>query len=167
MTIIRLSKTLCVAAMGLLCTLVVFGNLSDYDTNFAFVRHVLLMDTIFPDATISYRAIKSPALHHLAYGLIIAIEAAVALLCWIGAAVMFAQRRGSAQAFNQAKAVAIAGLTMGFLLWQVGFITIGGEWFGMWMSAKWNGVHSAFRLLMTTVAVLIFLALPDGEPAGQ
>jgi len=24
------------------------------------------------------------------------------------------------------------GLTLGLLLWQVGFMTIGGEWFGMW-----------------------------------
>jgi predicted small integral membrane protein len=59
--------------------------------------------------------------------------------------------------------VAVAGLTLGFLLWQVGFVTIGGEWFGMWQSKDWNGVPSAFRFAMVIAAVLIFVALPDGD----
>ena len=42
----------------------------------------------------------------------------------------------------------IAGLALGFLLWQVGFMSIGGEWFGMWQSKDWNGVPSAFRFVM-------------------
>jgi predicted small integral membrane protein len=65
--------------------------------------------------------------------------------------------------FNHAKAFAVGGLTLGFLTWQFGFMTIGGEWFGMWMSPKWNGVPSAFRFVMVIMAVLIFVALPDGE----
>jgi predicted small integral membrane protein len=38
----------------------------------------------------------------------------------------------------------IAGLTVGFLTWQVGFMSVGGEWFGMGMSETWNGVTDAF-----------------------
>ena len=56
---------------------------------------------------------------------------------------------------------AVAGLTLGFLLWQVGFMTIGGEWFGMWQSKSWDGVPSAFRFVMVIMAVLIFVVLPD------
>ncbi len=52
--ILRLSKTLMVAAIGFFALLVVFGNITDYGSNFAFVHHVFLMDTIFPDATIKY-----------------------------------------------------------------------------------------------------------------
>ena len=66
-------------------------------------------------------------------------------------------------AFNRAKSLAIAGLTLGFLLWQARFISIGGEWFGMWQSQQWNGVPSAFRFVITIIAVLIFVALPDQE----
>jgi len=58
---------------------------------------------------------------------------------------------------------AVAGLTLGFLLWQLGFMTIGGEWFGMWQSKSWDGVPSAFRFVMVIMAVLIFVVLPDGE----
>ena len=102
-------------------------------------------------------------LHRAAYALIIAAELAIAALCWVGAAMLARRIRADAFAFNRAKASAVAGLTLGFLLWQVGFMSIGGEWFGMWQSQQWNGVPSAFRFVMVIVAVLIFLALPDPE----
>jgi predicted small integral membrane protein len=163
MLAIRLAKTLMVAAIALFASLVTFGNLTDYGTNFAFVRHVLSMDTIFPSSTIGYRAITSVALHHAAYAAIIATEAVIALLCWIGAGLLARHLGADARVFNRAKVVAVAGLTLGFLLWQVGFVTIGGEWFGMWQSKDWNGVPSAFRFAMVIAAVLIFVALPDGD----
>ena len=42
-------------------------------------------------------------------------------------------------------------------------MAVGGEWFGMWMSQQWNGVPSAFRYLMVTFGVVIFLSLPDPD----
>lgn len=159
--IVRLSKTVMVAAIALFATLVGFGNITDYGSNLAFVNHVLDMDTVFPDTTIRYRAISSPALHHAAYALIIAAEVVTALLCWIGAFRMLAALRQDAVLFRRSKAFAVAGLTMGFLVWQVGFMSIGGEWFGMWMSQQWNGVPSAFRFVVTILAVLIYVVLPD------
>jgi predicted small integral membrane protein len=163
MLAIRAAKVITVAAIALFATLVAFGNITDYGTNFAFVRHVLSMDTVFPSSTITYRAITSPALHHAAYALIIATEAAIALLCWIGAVALLRQLRADAQAFNGAKTFAVLGLTLGFLLWQVGFMSIGGEWFGMWQSKDWNGVPSAFRFAIIILAVLILVAMPDRE----
>ena len=161
MSVIRAAKVLLVGAIALFASLVAFGNLTDYNTNFAFVEHVLSMDTIFPVSTIKYRAITSPALHHAAYAIIIAVEAATGALCWIGAAMLAYQFRAGDGAFNRAKTFAIAGLTLGFLLWQVGFMSIGGEWFGMWQSQQWNGVEGAFRIVITFAVVLIFVAMPD------
>jgi predicted small integral membrane protein len=166
MIVIRAAKAATVAGIALFATLVAFGNLTDYNTNFVFVQHVLSMDTIFPRSTITYRAITSPAAHHAAYALIIAAEALTALLCWIGAVELARRLRADAKAFNRAKRFALAGLAVGFLLYQVGFMSIGGEWFGMWQSQQWNGVPSAFRFAMTLIAVLIFVALPDGEIEG-
>jgi predicted small integral membrane protein len=159
MIALRASKAALVAAVALFASLVTFGNLTDYNTNFLFVQHVLSMDTIFPFSTIKYRAIISPALHHAAYAFIIAAEATTAVLCWIGAAALARRLRADAVA----KTYAVLGLTLGFLLWQVGFMSIGGEWFGMWQSKEWNGVPSAFRFLITIIAVLIFVAMPDQE----
>jgi len=163
MIAIRAAKVAMVAAIALFASLVAFGNVTDYQTNFVFVQHVLSMDTIFPSSTIRYRAITGPALHHAAYALIVAAEAAVAALCWVGAILLLRQLCAGAAAFNRAKPAAVTGLTLGFVLWQVGFMSIGGEWFGMWMSPQWNGVESAFRFVATIGLVLIFLAMPDGE----
>ena len=167
MIITRLSKTALVAAIAFFASLVAFGNITDYGTNFAFVMHVFAMDTIFPDATIKYRAITSPFVQNLGYILIIAAETLTAALCWVGAVAMLRQRKADAAAFNRSKALAIAGLTLGFLVWQVGFMSVGGEWFGMWMSKTWNGVPDAFRFFITIMTVLIYVTLPDGELDGR
>jgi|SRR6516162_3455323 len=88
MIAIRAAKVATVAAIAIFASLVAFGNLTDYDTNLAFIQHVLSMDTIFVSSTIKYRAITDPALQRAAYALIIATEAATAVLCWIGAAAL-------------------------------------------------------------------------------
>jgi predicted small integral membrane protein len=94
--IFRLTRILVMAALALQISLVAFGNITDYGTNLAFVQHVLAMDTIFPDATIHYRAITSVPLQHAAYILIIAFETFAAVLCWSGAWRMWRSRRASA-----------------------------------------------------------------------
>jgi predicted small integral membrane protein len=71
--------------------------------------------------------------------------------------------RADAGAFNRAKTFAVLGLALGFLLWQVGFMTVAGEWFGMWQSQQWNSVPSVFRSVMVILGVLIFVVLPDEE----
>src|SRR3982074_2796730 len=121
------------------------------------------MDTSCRSTCTMYGRATSPALHQAAYAVIIAAEAATAVLCWIGAALLARHIRAAAGPFNRAKTFAVIGLTLGFLLWQVGFMSIGGEWFGMWQSQQWNGVPSAFRFVVTIIAVLIFLAMPDQE----
>lgn len=163
MLITRLGKTAMVAAMAFYASLVAFGNITDYGTNYAFVEHVLKMDTIFPGASITYRAIDNPALWQAFYVMIIAAETLTALLCWIGAARMLISIRREALAFNRSKAWAIGGLSFGFLVWQVAFMSVGGEWFGMWQSQTWNGEESAFRIFVTMIAVLIFTTLRDDE----
>ena len=114
MIALRAAKVAMVAAIALFATLVAFGNMTDYDTNFVFVQHVLSMDTIFPFSTIKYRAITSPALHHAAYAIIIATEALTAVLCWIGAVALVRHLRADARAFNRAKTSRSLGLTLGF-----------------------------------------------------
>jgi predicted small integral membrane protein len=161
--LVRISRILLVATIALWVALVAFGNITDYGSNWVFVQHVLAMDTIFPGAGIQYRAIHSPLLQHIAYLSIIATEAATAVLCGAGAWRMWSARRKSAVAFHRAKRMAVAGLTLGLMLWLGGFMAIGGEWFGMWMSAQWNGLASAFRFVAVLLAALIYLGQRDDE----
>jgi len=160
---IRLSKIAMVLAMALFASLVSFGNITDYQTNFAFVHHVFLMDTTFPGSSITYRAIESPFIQHAGYIFIIALETATALLCWLGGFKLWQALKGDNAAFRRAKKYAIAGLTLGFLVWQVGFMSIGGEWFGMWMSKEWNGVPDASRFFTTLLLVLIYIVMSNDD----
>jgi len=163
MPVTRLAKSALVATIALIVSLATFGNITDYQTNLAFVQHVLMMDTVFPDARIGYRAITNPLLHHAAYIIIIAAELLTAALCWIGAIRMLRAIGGNPEAFTHAKRWSIAGLAFGFVVFQVAFIAIGGEWFVMWMSKSWNGIDSAFRFSMATAVVLIFVAMPEDQ----
>lgn len=38
-------------------------------------------------------------------------------------------------------------------------MSVGGEWFGMWMSKQWNGVPDAFRFFITLLLVLVYLTM--------
>ena len=163
MILVRYCKIALVASVALYATFVVFNNVTDYGSNFAFVQHVLMMDTIFPDSGQTWRAIGSPVLHHAAYIAIILVEAMVAFLCWAGATALRKAVRQDEPAFHRAKDMAIAGLTLGFCLWFLGFIGIGGEWFLMWQSERWNAQQSAFRIAMLIGLVLLFLCLRDPE----
>lgn len=160
--IIRLSKALAVCAVALYTSLVVIGNITDYDTNFALIRHVLLMDTIFPEATIKYRAIESPTAHHVSYVILIILQTLTAILCWIGGIRLLANLKNTVANFNRKKKIAIAGLTLGFLTWQIVYMSLGREWFGMWMS-EWNSGAEAFQVYTTILLVLIYLVHRDRD----
>jgi predicted small integral membrane protein len=139
--------------------LVAFGNITDYGTNFQFVKHVLSMDSLPPDPHVAWRAINLGPIYHFAYGVIIAWEATAGLLCVFGR--MRMALRLSSRNFERAKTYAIAGLWTGMLLWALAFITIGGEWFMMWESAIWNGELAALRMFTLNSVALLFLQLAD------
>lgn len=163
--VVRTAKVLLVLLIGLFSLLVGIDNVIDYGTNYAFVQHVMSMDTVFPSSTLTWRAITSPALHHAAYALIIAAELVTGALCVLGARRLWHAREAPALHFNAAKDIAVAGLVTGFALWFFGFMTIGGEWFQMWQSQTWNGQEAAFRFIGSIGLVLIFLSQKDDEIA--
>jgi predicted small integral membrane protein len=164
MVLVRLCKTALVASLAFFFTLVAFGNVTDYDSNWQFIRHVLAMDTIFPDSTLRWRAVTDGRLQTIGYVAIIATEVVVAVVLWIGAGrMLLAARR---PAFGAAKGMAVLGLTLGFLLYAVGFVTIGGEWFAMWQSATWNGETKAFQFAAWIGAVLVIVLLPEERSSG-
>ena len=136
--ITRLAKITLSASIALLMTFIAFNNLTDYGSNFAFVQHVMSMDTTFPNNNGMWRAITIPSLHHFFYTVIITWEALSAVICWIGAIKCFRARYSDSVEFNHAKDVAIGGLTLVLLLFTVVFLAVGGEWFMMWQSAAWN-----------------------------
>ena len=161
----RWAKILLLAAIALFFTFVAFTNITDFDTNYQFVRHVLAMDTTFPNNHAMWRAIRSPAIHLAFYIGIILWETLSALLGWAGSIALFRARHASPAAFASAKRIGTLALTAGLLLWLLAFTTIGGEWFLMWQSRDWNGQQAAFRMFTTEALILILLLSPEAEPS--
>ncbi len=161
---LRAAKIVLVFAVALFYAVVVFNNLTDYDSNYQFVRHVLTMDSTFPGNHGMWRALNSPAVHKAFYASIIAWEALTMLLCGRGAARMVRAFNAHAAEFERAKSVAYAGLTLSLLMWLVAFLTVGGEWFLMWQS-KTNGQDAAFR--MFTVVGIVLLLVAQREPSDR
>ena len=119
------------------------------------------MDTTFPGNALMGRAITDPTLQKLGYFVIIAAELAAGILCLAGAVALFRVRRRPAIVFDEAKGLAILGLTLGFVLWFTGFMTVGAEWFLMWQSPTWNGQEAAFRFIVCIGIVLLYVSRSD------
>ncbi|GAU69059.1 integral membrane protein MviN [Streptomyces sp. NBRC 110611] len=172
---LSLAATLLTGTVALYIALVAFGNITDFDTNQQFVRHVLAMDTTFQDPDLMWRAITSQPLQDAVYVAIIVWETAAALTLAV-ATVLWAigPRRGG---LARARLVSTIGLLMILVLFGAGFLAIGGEWFAMWQSKNWNGVEAAARNIMVAGIVLLVVHLPGtggrtgrrglSEPGGK
>ena len=160
---LRVAKASLVSGLALFYTLVVLNNITDYDSNYQFVRHVLMMDSTVPGNHLMWRAINSPAIHAIFYAATILWECVTMGLLWMGAAQMGRRLRGSAAEFEVAKNWAIAGLTLSATMWLVAFLSVGGEWFVMWQSKTWNGQDAAFRMFCVAGIVLLFIGQRDEE----
>jgi predicted small integral membrane protein len=159
----RLTKILLLTVLALHLTLIAINNIIDYQTNFAFVQHVLSMDTTQRHAALMWRAINIPLVHHAFYILIIVWESAAAVICWVGAYRVLCAKSAGAAEFNEAKNVAVCGLLVGLMLWFFAFLTIGGEWFAMWQSVAWNGQGAALRLFTVTALTLLLFIQPERD----
>ncbi|MFI6639084.1 DUF2165 domain-containing protein [Streptomyces sp. NPDC050504] len=152
------AATALTATVALYMTLVAFGNITDFGTNQQFVQHVLSMDTTFKDPDLMWRAVESSALQNAAYVAVIVWEslAAVVLL----AATWFWVTGLRRDAYERARAASTVGLVMVLLLFGVGFLVIGGEWFAMWQSSDWNGLDAAARNVALAAFTLLVVHLP-------
>jgi predicted small integral membrane protein len=160
---IRTSKVLLLAALALFYSLIVFNNITDYNSNYLFVYHVLEMDTTFPGNQGMWRAVHSTFVYKSFYDSIILWELLTGVLSWVGCVVLARKLRRPATEFNLAKRFAIGAMTLSLLMWFVAFLTVGAEWFLMWQSKVWNGQEAAFRMFTVVGIMLLFVARPDVE----
>ncbi len=158
---VRVVQLVLTGSVALFALIVGWNNLMDYDSNWQFVRHVLSMDTTFPNTTLISRAIHSPAAHQAAYWVIIAAELATGLLTAWGFLLMTAHFRDAGPRFENAKAPAVLGIAVGLVLWFTGFFVVAGEWFAMWQSSQWNGRGTAFQFCVLLLLSLIVLLRRD------
>ncbi|WP_020672865.1 DUF2165 domain-containing protein [Amycolatopsis nigrescens] len=141
-------------------TLIVVGNITDFGTNQEFVQHVLAMDTTFRSPDTMWRAIESPGLANTAYLAIIVWEALCALVL-LAACVAWVRAFTGRAPGERARRLASLGWLMQLVLFAGGFLVIGGEWFQMWQSEKWNGLESALRNVLVAGVALVLVHLPE------
>ena len=159
---LRLSKAVLVFAIAFFYTILVVNNITDYRSNYEFVRHVLMMDSTFPGNHVMWRAVNSPLVHTVFYIGIIARESVTMLLCWWAGVRLLKSYCADGVQFAGALYVAVIALTTSLLMWLVAFLDVGGEWFLMWQSQTWNGQEEAFR--MFTIVGVVFLIVVQREP---
>lgn len=160
---VRLAKISLILGVALFYVFAVFNNLADYNSNYQFIRHVLMMDSTFPGNNGMWRAINQPALHTVFYSSIILWETVTMIFCAWGGVRLLRAIGDSAKSFRQASNVAIAGLTLSLLMWLVAFLSVGGEWFLMWQSRAWNGQEAAFRMFTVVGIVLLLVIQREAE----
>ena len=159
---LRIVLTVLTAITALHIGLIAVGNVTDFNTNHAFVEHVFAMDTTYGSPGMMWRAINNSRIITVAYLCIITWELitfiilAGSFFCWLMAMTM---RRGLVTAWQ----LAVRGWLLEVILFGGGFITIGGEWFQMWQSPKWNGLQPALQnfLIASTGLILAHLLRPD------
>ncbi|WP_067819660.1 DUF2165 family protein [Actinomadura kijaniata] len=168
---IRASKALLTFTVGGFALFVVFGNVTDYWTNFEFVSHVFAMDAQKPAlhavSNINYRAIEWTWFHHVAYVGVILTEATIMVACLVSAWRQARALRAPDAAYREAKKWGVAGCTVGLFLWFFGFQAVAGEWFGMWMNETWNGIPDAVRLCTYIGGVLVYLTLSNDRLTSE
>lgn len=161
--ITRTAKLLLVAGVALFHALVVFNNLTDFDSNYQFVRHVLAMDTTFSGNRGMWRALHQPAADLAFYLMIIVWEIVTTVLIWWGVVSLTRALRATPAEFQAAKRMSVMALTLSMLMWLVAFLAVGAEWFLMWQSHAWNGQEAAFRMFTVVGLVLLLLIQPETE----
>ena len=66
-----------------------------------------------------------------------------------------------------AKRFVYVATALGFLVWFLGFMVIGGEWFAMWQSQTWNGQEAAFRFYAAVLGAGIHCIWTTGPDAAD
>ncbi|MDI6024154.1 DUF2165 domain-containing protein [Leucobacter sp. UT-8R-CII-1-4] len=158
---LRLLQAFTLFSAGLYGLFVFMGNLMDYDSNYQFVKHVLSMDTTFEGNALMWRAITEPWMWTAGYIGIILAEGVFTALGLIGGIKLFLRRNADAATFNKAKSWGYGAYGMGFVIWFIGFIVIGSEWFAMWQSSTWNGKDTAMPLAILWAGFAVLLAMSD------
>ncbi|MGD9843207.1 MAG: DUF2165 family protein [Steroidobacteraceae bacterium] len=160
MNMIRVCKVVLVLSVGLFLTLAAINNLLGLDGAFGAVKGAVDMQATFKVPTLMWRAIESPALVWLCVAGIVIAELVGGLLCLWGAIRLWSAR-ATAAAFNSAKSTAIVGLSVCAILYGLGFLAIGGEWFMLWQNRGSPTLDEAFRQFVWPMLVMIWLNTAD------
>ncbi len=149
-------KILFSALAGSFLLLVGITNLTDYQTNLAFVARVAGMEGLFSEEALRWRSLQSPCMHHALYVAIILWELACGSLAVMGAWRMYRTRRTESEVFEAAGATSIYAYGLSVTLWFGGFVAVAGEWFLMWRGESADTQGKALLFAIVFLLMLVF-----------
>lgn len=165
---IRLSKIVMTGGLAVWVGLVALGNITDYNANLPTVQSVMAMDRVSTDTTLRWRAVTHPTAQRAAFAAITIGQALTALAFLAAAALMAANLRASSVRFKRAKAWTAVAVSLGFVVWFLGFAVIASEWFLMWQAGRSTIQIKVFLFTMTTVLVGVYVLLDnDRDPEEE
>ena len=141
---------------------VAFDNITDpvnpNASNWPFVQGVISGDGVPADSGFGYRFISAEWFQVLSYIAIIIGETITGILLLI-AGILGLRRSRSCPGWGGAQKWTYAGGTFGLAVFFLGFITIGGNWFIMYLNSKWNGMEPAFQNSVMTTFMLVLVTV--------
>lgn len=157
--ILKIFLVLSVALWGLIAA---FGNLTDWGGTMDAVGAATSMST-FEGGSDNWRATSNPVVIWMGALFIMLSKVIAGFLCLIGAWRMWSARKGDANAFSEAKTLALAGCAVAIFMLFTGFIVIAESWFELWRSDVLRGpvLDSAFRYAGMISLIALFVGAKD------
>lgn len=125
-------------------------------SNWPFVQGVLSGDGVPADSGFEWRFIDAHWFEVISYIGIITGQTLTGVTIAI-AGVLGVRRSGSCPRWGNAQKWTYLGGILGPAVFFFGFMTVGGNWFIMYLNSKWNGLMPAFQNSVMTVTMLILV----------
>ena len=175
----RLVASLVVLMTAAYYYLVAFDNITNPQSNWAFIQGVLSGDGVneAAGAGFEWHYIDNETFQLVGYITVIACETLTGILLLIGGFTGLFRTRDDV-AWAAAQKWTYFGGFLGLGVFFFGFLTVGGNWFIMYLNEKWNGMEPAFQNSVMTITMLILVtgvlvgsqvgsALKDTESASE
>lgn len=154
---IRFIKAIIVSTIALFFTLVAFNNVTDFETNQKWTAQIVSLSSV-SNHNVYWRALPVPGVQIGIFYFIIFWEITTALFLWGGTYRMIRYIHVSPSEYARVKIMALVGLTLGFVMYMVGFVDMASEWFYAWQSELKSAQIKSILFSLLTLLALAFVA---------
>lgn len=160
----RLAPIVLLLFPGLWGLLGFMNNLSDFSgTVETAVKPMLAMTDTYGNPAQTWRAITAPWAAPVALVAITAMETLAGVLAFWSIGLMIRDFREPSYVFQSAKAPGIYGCLVAILVWGVGFMVVGGDWFLSWQGKDGiMGQLGGLVYALPAMVALLVLMRDDG-----
>ncbi len=159
----RLAPIVMLLFPGLWGLLSFLNDVSDFaGTAETAVKPMLAMTDTYREPGQTWRAITAPWAAPVALVGIVVVETLAGVLAFVSIGLMIRDFRAPSHVFDAAKVPGVLGCLAAILVWGVGFMVIGGDWFLSWQGKDGiMGQLGGLVYALPSMIALIFLVRED------